>query len=140
MTETIITDGAVQEALMTIIKRSDAKDTATAMMPLKAIAKAAVSLEKGEQPLPGERLDLDQQREVLAALSNPEGWAFKGRYRVPIGGLLNGHGQPLYLTKSDDLWIAIPRNLHPSYIQAFTAEELKEAPGWAQKLEREMVK
>ena len=59
------------------------------------------------------------------------------RYLVGLDGLVTTDGAKQYLTNKDGKWFA--SRIQPSLHQAFTDEELNNAPEWAKQLNREEV-
>ena len=59
------------------------------------------------------------------------------KYLVELDGLVTTDGAKQYLTNKDGKWFA--SRIHPSLHQAFTGEELNNAPEWVKQLNREEV-
>ncbi|EPD09369.1 hypothetical protein Lpp70_00480 [Lacticaseibacillus paracasei subsp. paracasei Lpp70] len=78
-----------------------------------------------------------EQELLMNAYVNGYTVAKEKRYMVPLDGLVTTDGSQQYLTKRNGKWFA--SRIQPSLHQAFTDEELKLAPIWAEEIDREEV-
>ncbi|WP_261806126.1 DUF1642 domain-containing protein [Lapidilactobacillus luobeiensis] len=81
--------------------------------------------------------DSSEQRLLMKAYVNGYTVAKEKRYMVELDGLVTTDGAKQYLTNKDGKWFA--SRIKPSLHQAFTGEELNNAPEWVKQLNREEV-
>ena len=79
----------------------------------------------------------DEEELMMNAYVNGYTVVKEKKYMVELDGLVTTDGAKQYLTKKNGKWFA--SRIKPSLHQAFTDEELKLAPIWAQQLNREEV-
>ena len=79
----------------------------------------------------------DDEKLIMKAYVNGYTVEKEKQYLVELDGLVTTDGAKQYLTKKGGKWFA--SRIQPSLHQAFTGEELNNAPEWVKQLNREEV-
>ena len=118
------------------VSENEAKMLATLMDgDLMPVSELSYFVRHAEQ-LP-EKESIEREDRLMRAYVNGYTVAKEKRYLVGLDGLVTTDGAKQYLTNKGGKWFA--SRIQPSLHQAFTGEELNNAPEWVKQLNREEV-